>query len=51
METWFQVPELCLMSHAVLDHIYSRFGSLLYDFNQTWLAQLGIFADKIHSKL
>ena len=41
------VPELCLMSNATLDHIYYRFGRLLYDFNQPWLE---IFANKIHSK-
>ena len=40
------------MSNATLDHIYDRFGRLLHDFNQQWLApqQLEIFADKIHSK-
>ena len=45
-------PELCLMSNATLDHIYNRFGRLLHDFNQLWLApqQLEIFANKIHSK-
>ena len=32
------VPELCLMSNATLDHIYNRFGRLLHDFNQPWLA-------------
>ena len=30
------VSELCLMSNATLDHIYSRFERLLYDFNQSW---------------
>ena len=59
METCFQnsegqyrVPELCLMSIATLDHICNRFGRLLHDFNQPWLApqQLEIFADKIHNK-
>ena len=46
------VVELCLMLNATLDHIYNRFGRLLHDFNQPWLApqQLEIFADKIHSK-
>ena len=46
------VPGLCLMSNAILDHIYNRFRSLLYDFNQPWLAheELEIFASKFHSK-
>ena len=46
------VPELCLMSNAILDHIYNRFRSLLYDFNQPWLAheELEIFASKFYSK-
>ena len=46
------VPELCLMSNAIVDHVYNRFGRLLRDLNQPWLAspELQIFADKIHSK-
>ena len=46
------VPELCLISNATLDHICNRFGPLLHNCNQPWLApqQLEIFADKIHNK-
>ena len=46
------VSKLCLMSNLILDHIYNRLGSLLYDFNHPWLApqQLEIFIDKTHSK-
>ena len=46
------VPEFCFMSNTTLDCIYNRFGHLLHDFNQPWLApqHLAIFACKVHSK-
>ena len=46
------VPELCMMSNYIQDHIYDNYMHLLNSFNQAWLApdQLELFANKIHQK-
>ena len=46
------VPELCLMSNAILNKIFDDHFHLLRDFQQIWLSppNLELFSEKVHTK-
>lgn len=46
------VPELCMMSNAILEHIHENFNHLLHDFDQPWHspALLQEYSEKVHEK-
>ena len=46
------VPELCLMSTAILNKIFDGHFRLLRDFQQIWLSppNLELFSEKVHAK-
>ena len=46
------VPELCLMTNAILNKIYDDHFQLLQDFQQNWLSprNLEIYSEKVHNK-
>ena len=46
------IPQICMITNNIMDHIYNRWRHLLSDLNQTWLsrANLQMFADAVHRR-
>ena len=46
------VPELCMMSNAILNLVYDNYSNLLHDFNQPWFSPISIqqYTNAIHAK-
>lgn len=46
------VPQICMATNKIMEHIYDNFSHLLKQFNQPWLSrqELSVFAAAIHAK-
>ena len=46
------IPQICLVSNLMIDHIYNQYHTLLEDLDQPWLSRecLQMYANAIHEK-
>ena len=46
------VPQLCMVKNHMVDYLFNRYGNLLKNLDQSWLApqHLQMYADAIHNK-
>ena len=46
------IPQICLISNAMMNHIYNKHHNLLENMDQSWLSRehLQLYANAIHSK-